>query len=61
MMGGSRTERMIDSLLSSPFEICIERARLYTQSYKETEGDPPATANAKALAKTLAEMTIRID
>lgn len=61
MMGGSRTERMIDSLLSSPFEICIERARLYTQSYKETEGDPPAIANAKALAKTLAEMTIRID
>ncbi len=56
----SRIERMKDKLLSSPYEVCIERARLYTESYKETEGQPPAIRAAKALAKTLAEMTIYI-
>ena len=52
---------MKEKLLSSPFEVCIERARLYTRSYQETEGQPPAIRAAKALAKTLAEMTIYID
>ena len=54
----SRIERMKEKLLSSPYEVCIERARLYTESYQETEGQPPAIRAAKALAKTLAEMTI---
>lgn len=56
----SRIERMKEKLLSSPYEVCIERARLYTESYKETEGQPPAIRAAKALAKTLAKMTIYI-
>jgi len=29
---------MKEKLLSSPYEVCIERARLYTRSYQETEG-----------------------
>ncbi|MEE8469780.1 MAG: formate C-acetyltransferase/glycerol dehydratase family glycyl radical enzyme, partial [Dehalococcoidia bacterium] len=37
-----------------------ERARLYTESYQETDGQPAAVRAAKALAKTLAEMTIYI-
>jgi len=57
----SRIERMKEKLLSSPYEVCIERARLYTRSYQETEGQPSAIRAAKALAKTLAEMTIHID
>jgi len=52
---------MQEKLLSSPYEVCIERARLYTRSYQETEGQPSAIRAAKALAKTLAEMTIYID
>ncbi len=56
----SRIERIKEKLLSSPYEVCIERARLYTKSYQETEGQPPAIRAAKALAKTLAEMTIYI-
>jgi len=51
---------MKEKLLSSPYEVCIERARLYTKSYQETEGQPPAIRAAKALAKTLAEMPIYI-
>ncbi|MCK4965250.1 MAG: hypothetical protein KAS54_09200, partial [Dehalococcoidia bacterium] len=52
---------MKEKLLSSPYDVCIERARLYTRSYQETEGQPSAIRAAKALAKTLAEMTIFID
>jgi formate C-acetyltransferase len=59
--GGSRIERMKARLLSSPYEVCIERALLYTRSYRETEGQPPAMRAAKALARTLAEMTVFID
>ena len=57
----SRIERMKAKLLSSPYEVCIERALLYTRSYRETEGQPPATRAAQALARTLAEMMIYID
>ena len=57
----SRTERIKEKLLSSPYEVCIERARLYTESYKKTEEEPPAIRAAKALLKTLNEMTIHIN
>ncbi len=39
---------------------CMERARLWTQSYMETEGDPECIRRAKALAKVLDNMTIFI-
>lgn len=41
-------------------KICLERARLMTQSYKETEGEPEVIRRAKALAKVLENMTIYI-
>ena len=46
--------------MESPYEICIERARYYTQVFKETEGEHPSIRAAKALARTLDEMTIYI-
>jgi len=39
---------------------CLERARLFTQSYKETEGEPEVIRRAKALARVLDNMTIFI-
>lgn len=41
-------------------KICLERARLITQSYRETEGLPEVLRRAKALEKILANMTIYI-
>lgn len=41
-------------------KICLERARLYTESYKQTEGEPTALRRAKALAHILENMTIYI-
>ncbi len=41
-------------------KVCLERARLITESYKETEGEPMITRRAKALKKILENMTIYI-
>lgn len=41
--------------------LCLERARLVTESFKETEGEPMVLRRAKALAKVLEKMTIYIE
>jgi len=45
-----RSQMHKDRMLTAPYEICIERARYYTESYRRTEGEPPAIRAAKALA-----------
>src|SRR5512137_254580 len=57
-----RSERVIklrDKMLHPP-EICIERGYLLTESYKETESEPPIIRRAKGLAKVLGGMTLGI-
>lgn len=41
-------------------KLCIERARLITESYKETEGEPMVLRRAKALAYLFENMTLYI-
>ena len=41
-------------------KLCIERARLYTESYKSTESDPPVMRRAKAFEKVLREKVVVI-
>lgn len=41
-------------------KLCLERARLLTESYKETEGEPMVTRRAKGLTKILEGMTLFI-
>ena len=48
-----------DLLFNTP-EVCSERARLFTKSYKETKGLPATMRVARAFAQTLSEMTIYI-
>ena len=55
-----RNDRYKQAVLSSPYEICVERARYYTDSYKQTEGEHPALRAAKAFAHTLDRMTVYI-
>lgn len=57
---GDRVLRLRDSIILAKKEICIERARLVTEAYKETEGEPTAVRRAKALRKVLEEMSIYI-
>ncbi len=55
-----RVGRVKERFLAIQPEICVERARLVTESYKETEAEPIHIRRAKALEKILAEMTIFI-
>jgi len=55
-----RTVKLNDELLEVKPEICVERARLVTRSYKETEGEPMVIRRAKAMYKILTEMTVFI-
>lgn len=41
-------------------KLCLDRVRLVTESYKETEGEPIILRRAKAMAKLLDKMTIWI-
>jgi pyruvate formate-lyase/glycerol dehydratase family glycyl radical enzyme len=53
--------RLKEVLLQSPYEVDIERARYYTQAWKQLEEEPPCMRAARALEETLRRMTIRID
>ncbi|MBN2152614.1 MAG: hypothetical protein JW839_14265 [Candidatus Lokiarchaeota archaeon] len=55
-----RTDSLREMIYNAPYELCIERARYYTESYRETEGADPAIRAAKALDKTLRNMSIYI-
>ncbi|NLI70922.1 MAG: hypothetical protein GX364_08680 [Firmicutes bacterium] len=55
-----RNRQLKERILSEPYTICVERARYYTRSYRDTEGDPPALRAAKAFAHTLEQMSVYI-
>jgi formate C-acetyltransferase len=59
-IGISRSEKLKTRLLSLPMEVCTERARLITESYKETEGEPVPIRRAKALRKILSNLSVNI-
>ena len=51
---------MKKKLINQPHKICIERAKLITESYKKTKGENPIIRFAKAMEHYLANMTIKI-
>ena len=55
-----RTLRMKNKLIKTPQEICVERARLITEFYKNTKGENPIIRFAKAMDYYLTNMTIKI-
>ncbi|GAG82182.1 unnamed protein product [marine sediment metagenome] len=55
-----RTQQMKYKLIKAPHEICVERARLFTESYKKTKGENPIIRFAKAMDFYLTNMTIKI-
>src|SRR5271169_4131452 len=56
-----RIARLRENFLSNPYEADIERARYYTRSYKQTEGESPCLRAAKGLEETLRHMSIKIE
>ena len=55
-----RISKLKNNLLSSKYELCIERLRYYTEMYKEFPKDPENIKRAKSLAHTLKNMKIFI-
>lgn len=53
-----RIRRLKDELLNTETVWCFERARLVTESYRMTEGQPPAMRRARALYHVLDQMPI---
>ncbi|MBD3211486.1 MAG: formate C-acetyltransferase/glycerol dehydratase family glycyl radical enzyme [Candidatus Lokiarchaeota archaeon] len=56
----NRIERMRSKIVDAPHEICIERARLFTESYKDTKHLPPIIRFATAMDHYLSNMTLKI-
>jgi pyruvate formate-lyase/glycerol dehydratase family glycyl radical enzyme len=57
----TRVERLLERRLRTRPEVCIERARYYTESIQQTEGEPQAVRQAKALAHVLENLTVHIE
>ena len=57
----TRTEFLNQAMRSVVPSICIERAKIVTESYKRTEGMPWVLRRAHALKDMLEQMTIFID
>lgn len=55
-----RTQRLKNNLLSSKYELCIERMRYFTEIYKKYPDEPEIIKRANAIAHTLKNMTIFI-
>jgi len=55
-----RILRLKKRVVSQPHELCIERARLFTESYKTTTGEPQNIRFAKAMYHLLTNMTLKI-
>jgi len=51
---------MKEKVVKAPHEICTERAKLFTESYKETKGESPILRFAKGIENVLTNMTILI-
>lgn len=56
-----RIARMKERLLAAPYEVCMARAKHFTDSYRETEGIDPHIRNALALKRTLEKQKVRIE
>jgi len=55
-----RTSRLKNNLLTSNYELCIERIKYFTEIYRKFPNDPEIIKRAKAIAHTLDNMTIFI-
>ncbi len=57
----ARIHRMLQGFRDKPIRINVERARLLTESFQETEGQPQVLRWGKALAYILENVSIHID
>ncbi len=58
---GDRVDRLRERFLSGRREVCVERARYLTESYRRTEGQPAVLRQARALEHILDKISVRIE
>ena len=56
----TRIEKLREGLFIEQYPLCIEKIRFITESYQQNENDPVVLKRAKALAKTLDNISIFI-
>lgn len=56
-----RNRRRRQAFFDTTFSICIERARYFTESFKQTEGEPRVMRMAKAFRNYLQNVTLVLD
>lgn len=56
----TRTQRLKERLLAAPFEVCPERAVLWTEAMRASEGQAQVVRNALALKHLLENMSVTI-
>ncbi len=54
-------ENLSDKIVRGKFPLCVEKARLITESFKQTEGEPAIIRYAKAYAHMLENIPVLID
>jgi len=59
--GRARIQRMLEGFREQPIRLNLERARLVTESFKETEGQPLVLRWGKALAHVLSQTPIHVE
>lgn len=57
---GDRVANLRGNVIGLP-EVCTERAYYMTESYRQTEGEPPVLRRAKAMDNIMRKMSIHID
>ncbi|MBD3254524.1 MAG: hypothetical protein GF383_05495 [Candidatus Lokiarchaeota archaeon] len=59
-ISSGRIAKLKNKLLSSPYELCVERLRYYTQAYRKYQEESEIIKRAKAFEHTINNMTIFI-
>ncbi len=60
-IGTTLVERLLERRLRTQPEVCVERARYYTASMRESEGEPQVIRQAKALSHVLENLAVHIE
>lgn len=59
--GSERISVLKEKMLDEPRYVSIEQARIVTEVYQQTEGQPPCIRRARALQAALRRMSIRLE
>jgi formate C-acetyltransferase len=61
VFAGDRVDRLRERFLRGQRQVCVERARYLTESYRQTEGQPAVLRQARALEHILGHISVRIE